>query len=614
MSLFHGKRHFSDSVPVGGKQWEYAFDQIGNRESTRNSRGQNSITATYTANSVNQYTQRSVPGEIFATGTASNQATVTVREGTNTAHLAGRHDDYWWHAVDVVNALAIFSTTNLQIRAYITSGTNSLVKTEVREAIVPETPENFAYDSDGNLLSSGLWTNTWDANNRLIRVESRSGVPDSKKVRVNFTYDHQGRRTTKAVSTGYSGGSYSSTNVTTFVYNGWLPIAEIGNGFTNFMTWGLDLSGTLQGAGGIGGLLSRSTFNASTTSTVFYAFDGNGNVVNLIDASDGSVAAEYEYSPFGGTIKATGTEATNNPFRFSTKYTDEETGLLNYGYRFLDPELGRFLNRDPLEEEGSLGLHVFVLNAPVNFIDALGLATIPSRPTAPATTASEDREARRLLNLIYTALRSSGSRPVTALLLNNYLGGGGNVSLPNWVVDEIEGSASFQNQRAAVLAAIVRANGPGDIAHMDSGFPRNARFRAGEGDLFSAFHDLQFAVGLRGCIAGSGSRLTYQGALFTKYHDWWGFSLYDMSGRYVGGRVPFAFALRSFCHRHPRLCQPFGRWINMQEYRFVALQSRGLVQAFDINGRRYEPNVTINVSGSSAIVTPISPSGGRSSP
>jgi hypothetical protein len=70
----------------------------------------------------------------------------------------------------------------------------------------------------------------------------------------------------------------------------------------NFYTWGQDLSGTLQGAGGVGGLLIVSINNTNC----FPAFDGNGNVMGLVNASDGTVVAEYEYSPAGGLLVASG--------------------------------------------------------------------------------------------------------------------------------------------------------------------------------------------------------------------------------------------------------------------------------------------------------------------
>ena len=108
----------------------------------------------------------------------------------------------------------------------------------------------------------------------------------------------------------------------------------------------------MQGAGGVGGLLAIGRFIQRT----FVAFDGNGNVAALVSATNGAAAAQYEYGPFGEVIRATGPMAKANPFRFSTKYQDDETDLLYYGYRYYNASTGRWLNRDPLEEGGGYNL------------------------------------------------------------------------------------------------------------------------------------------------------------------------------------------------------------------------------------------------------------------
>jgi RHS repeat-associated protein len=169
--------------------------------------------------------------------------------------------------------------------------------------------------------------------------------------------------------------------------------------------WGSDLSGSQQGAGGVGGLLEIS-YNGSSTTNCFPAFDGNGNVAALINAADGTVTANYEYGPFGEVIRSTGLMAKNNPFRFSTKYDDDESDLLYYGYRCYKPSTGTWPNHDPLgelgfgvliaglqpylasggmsddniermnrlsNEPGGPNLYGFCANAPVTKIDRLGL-------------------------------------------------------------------------------------------------------------------------------------------------------------------------------------------------------------------------------------------------
>jgi RHS repeat-associated protein len=160
------------------------------------------------------------------------------------------------------------------------------------------------------------------------------------------------------------------------VWNGWLLIAKLTvSGSTNTLAssyyWGLDLSGSAQGAGGVGGLLM--TCEAGSGITYLPLYDAKGNVHGMIKASDGTLAAAYEYDAFGRTLRAEGTYATGNSFRFSTKYTDEETGLVCYGHRYYSPSLGRFINRDPIGEMGGLNLYAFVGNNPVNQWDYLGL-------------------------------------------------------------------------------------------------------------------------------------------------------------------------------------------------------------------------------------------------
>ena len=115
--------------------------------------------------------------------------------------------------------------------------------------------------------------------------------------------------------------------------------------------WGSDLSGTIQGAGGVGGLL-EVVYKGAQTTNCFVAFDGNGNVLALADAGSTNILAQYEYGPFGEVIRATGPMAKANPFRFSTKYQDDETDLLYYGGRYLKTTTGGWLSRDPIDEPG----------------------------------------------------------------------------------------------------------------------------------------------------------------------------------------------------------------------------------------------------------------------
>lgn len=108
-------------------------------------------------------------------------------------------------------------------------------------------------------------------------------------------------------------------------------------------------------------------------SSVFYCYDANGNVTELV-GTNGTTVATYVYDPYGNLVSASGGESTRNPFRFSTKYFDGETDLYYYGLRYFSPDLGRFPNRDPIAEQGGLLLYGFGLNNPINGVDPFGLS------------------------------------------------------------------------------------------------------------------------------------------------------------------------------------------------------------------------------------------------
>ena len=160
----------------------------------------------------------------------------------------------------------------------------------------------------------------------------------------------------------------------TIFHDGWNLIEERvantnGTASTIHYYWGKDLSGTLQGAGGVGGLLYLTADGA-----VYVPFyDNNGNIMRYLDAN-GSTVAQYTYDAFGNTISQSGPLADFFRHRFSTKYFDAETGLYYYGHRFYSPVLRRWLTRDPIEEDGGLNLYGFCGNNATMCVDPLGNA------------------------------------------------------------------------------------------------------------------------------------------------------------------------------------------------------------------------------------------------
>ncbi|MBM3853866.1 MAG: RHS repeat-associated core domain-containing protein, partial [Verrucomicrobia bacterium] len=109
-----------------------------------------------------------------------------------------------------------------------------------------------------------------------------------------------------------------------------------------------------------------------------------------VNGATGTVAAVYEYSPYGELLRnvAPDSAAAGQPFRFSTKFTDEETGLVYYGRRYYQPANGRFLGRDPIEEMGGLNLYGFCGNNAINRWDVLGMDP-PGNPRYSGDTYSE---------------------------------------------------------------------------------------------------------------------------------------------------------------------------------------------------------------------------------
>jgi RHS repeat-associated protein len=234
--------------------------------------------------------------------------------------------------------------------------TGSYTPNELNQYTATPTAATLTYDANGNLTGDGAATYAYDAENRLITMNRDHGASS------HYTYDYLGRRIRR-----------TATGMTTqrYLYDGWNLIAELDDSgtITRQFVWGLDVSGSAQGAGGVGGLLE---IDAGGTSQYYPIYDASHNVIGLYSGT-GAIAAAYEYDPFGNKQTGLGTYAAANPFRFSTKYTDPDSGLVYYGMRYYSAKLGRFLNQDPIEEAGGINLYAFCGNDGVNRWDLLGM-------------------------------------------------------------------------------------------------------------------------------------------------------------------------------------------------------------------------------------------------
>jgi RHS repeat-associated protein len=260
------------------------------------------------------------------------------------------------------------------------------VDTNVVTAYLP-TNVVFQYDANGNLVFDGLRFLEYDDENQLIRVT----VTNSFKS--EFAYDGKMRRRIRREYL-WQLGTFRLNQEVHYVYDGNLVVEERDalNVPTLSYTWGRDLSGSLEGAGGIGGLLALSQLSTVNPQHFYYHADGNGNITALINSLQ-NVVAKYLYDPFGNILSVSGPLADVNLYRFSSKEYHVASGLVYYLYRCYEPNLQRWPNRDPLGEPGfeavrqgpssrrllrpsqpfdGTTLYAFVGNRPITQIDPYG--------------------------------------------------------------------------------------------------------------------------------------------------------------------------------------------------------------------------------------------------
>ena len=343
-----GERVDAQDATVAGQSFRYAYDGIGNRTSAQE--GSSANLRRYVSNALNQYVSIFSPGVIPIRGRADADAKVAVTTtvgGTSTTYLPYRDGQDFSIDISVDNSSGPV-TAQVTVDALRHDGTLDidLHRRLSGDYTVPAaTPEVPTYDADGNLLTCDGWAYAWNAQDRLVSATKGD-------VRLEFSYDYLGRRFEKKV---YESNALVRHQL--FVYDGFKQIAEYdaldSNALANTYLWqpvGLDVPLLRNGS-------------------EFLVSDANKNIVALIDTT-GSVTDTYIYDPFGNCAH-TGT--STNPFRFSSEYFDEETGLVYYNYRYYASGLGRWTTRDLIEEERGTNLFELCFNNTLNLYDMLGL-------------------------------------------------------------------------------------------------------------------------------------------------------------------------------------------------------------------------------------------------
>ena len=331
------------------EQLGWAYDAAGNLRYRTNG----GLIQTFTMDPVNQLTNVARNSTMTLSGAMPAPAASVTVDG----QAAQTYGDFTFA---MTNVSLSNGTNTFSIAAHSVTGTNS---TNILTLNLPSSV-SLLYDSNGNLTNDGTRSFAYSAENQLTNV-TVSGVSRS-----DFVYDGLGKRRIAREYTN-SSGAWMLKSETHYVYDGWLLMQErdASNNVLVTYTRGLDLSSSLQGAGGIGGLLARTDGNGST----FYHADGAGNITSLMDGQQ-NVAARYMYNPFGRLTGMWGPMGPVNRMQFSSWPTDP-SGLSHAPLRDYDPNW-KWLTQDPIGEAGGINLHGFVRNNPLRYIDPYGLQAV----------------------------------------------------------------------------------------------------------------------------------------------------------------------------------------------------------------------------------------------
>ena len=314
------------------EQFGYAYDAAGNL----NYRTNNALTQTFAVNSLNELGTVTRNGTLTVAGTTTSTATnVTVNSLT-----AALYNDKMFAATNFTLADGNNTFTAIAQDSYGRKDTNAVTFN------LPAT-NSYVYDLNGNLTSDGTRGFDYDDENELIRVTV------TNKWKSEFTYDGKFRQRIRKEFTWQS---------STWIYDGNVVIQL--RDANNLPT--LTLTRTANR------LLARSDMTTLTPSHAYFHTDGNANVTALVNGQQ-VIVARYVYDPFGNSLSKSGPLADANLYRFSSQEYHQNSGLLLYLRRAYDPNLQRWLNRDPIAEQGGLNLYAFVNNNPINLIDPLGL-------------------------------------------------------------------------------------------------------------------------------------------------------------------------------------------------------------------------------------------------
>jgi RHS repeat-associated protein len=333
----------SETTPQG--QISYGYDLAGRRASMTVA-GQPQVTYSYdSANRLMQIAQgTSTVG--FSYDTASRRSTLTLSNGVNMSYTYDNESrvtgiTYKFNANTLGNLTYSYDSLGRRTQvggSFAQTGLPGAISSATYDAANELTNWNgspISYDLNGNMLSDGANTFTWNARNQVATLNS-----------VSLQYDGFGRRT-------------KNPQNTSFLFDGANAVQE--------------LSGSTPTAnlisGGIDEIFSRADFTGNFTPLK----DALGSTIALVDAS-GNLVTQYSYDPFGNTTVSGA--ANSNAFQYTGR-ENEGNGLYFYRARYYSPLLGRFVNEDPLGfDGGDVDLYAYAGNDPTDNVDPLGESSL----------------------------------------------------------------------------------------------------------------------------------------------------------------------------------------------------------------------------------------------
>jgi hypothetical protein len=290
----------------------YQYRDNGNRASISTPEGE---TLNYTFSNVSSGVNVGIspsPTKQWLRGRAHPDAEVKVGTGT-----AEREGDLWRYLWTNPAPPAAQQATVTATRSSLTPGPIP----GNQSWTLPGAATLYQYDLRGNLSQDAHWLYTWDAENRLVVQEQKypgTATDGARAVkRLEFSYDAMGRRISKKLlvsqklSSGQLVGTWSFSKETVFIWQDWVLLAEFvktssGGNFElrRSYLWGLDVNGSLGGAGGVGGLLWVADYvpgQAASNRQLAPWYDGNGNVMGWMENDGAQPLPQHrlEYDPYG---------------------------------------------------------------------------------------------------------------------------------------------------------------------------------------------------------------------------------------------------------------------------------------------------------------------------